>query len=410
MEEALAAVDRGDMAAAVGAWEDAWLAAGTLKARLDGRRVAAVSLLEALPPDEAERAHELEGELAAVTVSHAARWRSVTGVIAEAGRRLAPRERHEVAQPRPAPVPSAPEPTPIPVAVTAIEVAVAPGPSFVEATPAPLPAGSAEPPTAGIGARRRVSRIAVLVIVGLAVVGGTLAGAIGSLFSDQGTVSDLDRQVSAGADSQPDATAASRTASASASASPSAPWRSTAGSAVALPLLVTVDLHPVGPLRPDELPITRIIGTPEVVPFPTSFDRSLRLIGALAGVCFELAAPTTDRASSMAFDLHLGESGSDGKLGFVLVPSDEPQAIGVALDLLTAPELDRDAWYRVVVTSRADAGRIEMTPLGDGQPVLEADLVADPTILVTSSDEACLQSTLSSAEAFLHVDNLRIER
>lgn len=260
--------------------------------------------------------------------------------------------------------------------------------------------------TAGKGARRRATAaVALVVVVSLAAVGGMLAVSIGSLGRDAGSAATGNPDPLGGSDGESPASAATRTASVTPSASDSRP-----GSTSAPPLVATVDLHPVGPVDPAELAIARIIGVPEVVPFPTPFDRSIRLTGAAAGLCFELPAPGAVDASSIAFDAHLGEVGSDGTLVVILAAADDgAEAIPLTVDLSAARELDRDAWFRFVVTSGGDDGQLVVTPLGSDDPVLDRALSPDPTIVPTSNDQTCIQSALPD-ETSLFVDNLRVER
>jgi hypothetical protein len=482
VEEALDAVSSTDAAAAIRAWDDAWLAAGTLDTRLDSMREATAALLRAVPSDETERSLELEHELSALTESQAERWRSITDGLVEAGRRLPAGHAPETILPAGSGSPSS-GPTRVPTSTPAIAVAVPlpihvpdrrtisvtparrsrsgaaavpvaatasstkaptvvrtkggpssppqtavvpevrpgktliPAPPPVGATAAPAPAvrvtsredrsaaGGMRVSSVGTGARRRGKAVAAFaVVVGLAAIGGMLAVSLGQLGQDVGSEVTTNDGPVGGAGGDPSASAATRAATASPSTSGAG-----SGSATAPPLFVTFDLHPVGPVDPVELPIARIIGTPEVVPFPTPFDRSLRLTGAAAGACFELPAPETTGASSMAFDVYLGEVASNGTLVIVLAADDGAAAIPLTVDLSVAGELDRDTWYRVEVTSTGDSGQLMVTPVGGGQAILEATLSADPTISPTSTDRACIQSALPDA-ASIFVDNLRVER
>jgi hypothetical protein len=181
------------------------------------------------------------------------------------------------------------------------------------------------------------------------------------------------------------------------------------GSVTAPPLFLTFDLHRVGPLDPAEPSIARIIGTPEVVPFPTPFDRSLRLTGPEAGVCFQLPAPETSGASSMAFDVHLGEVASDGMLLVILAAGDDAEAVALAVDLAAARELDRDAWYRFVVTGEGGSGQLVVTPVGNDQAILGVALRADRTIPPTPIGQTCIEAALPNTASLL-IDNLRVER
>ncbi len=284
------------------------------------------------------------------------------------------------------------------------------------ATAAPVPAaeaasdpgrpatGSPQMSSAGRGDRRRGAGLAGLaVVVVLAAVGGMLAVSIGQLGRDVGSAATAGADPVGGAGGEPSPSAATGTATVFPSAGAGV------GSATAPQLFLTFDLHPVGPLDPVELSVARIIGTPEVVPFPTPFDRSLRLAGASAGACFELPGSETTSASSMAFDVHLDEVGSDGMLQVVLAADDGAGARPLAIDLAAARELDRDAWYRFEVTIVGGAGHLVVAPVSGGQAILEATLRTDPGDAPLSTDQACVQSALPVG-ASLSIDNLRVER
>lgn len=271
------------------------------------------------------------------------------------------------------------------------------GPAAV-AVPAQREPARPEPSVAGNGARRRRTVTAALIVgVGLVLGGVLLAGTIGPLARDSDGVPDREADLPAGAVGE-GGSAASLAAS-----TPSSPPRSRS-------TFVTFDLHPVGLLDPEEVPITRIIGAPEVAPFPTPFDRSLRLVGEAAGVCIEHASPSQADAPSMAFDLHLGEAGAGGTLAFALPATGDGPAVGLALDLAMLDQLDRDSWYRLTVTGADQGGRLEVTPVGGDRPTLGVELGVDPTIVPTSTDELCIQSALKASEASVFVDNLRADR
>ena len=186
------------------------------------------------------------------------------------------------------------------------------------------------------------------------------------------------------------------------------PGQSPSGTSVPSSNVITVDLHPIGSLDPEELPITRIIGSPEVAAFPTPFDRSLRLRGeAAAGLCIGLASSSPEGPSSIAFDIHLGEAGAGGRLVFAL--PEGGQVTGLALDLATLEQLDHEAWYRLTATAEGRAGRLEVRRAENAGPVLEADLAGDATINPTPADEVCVSGSLSAPDASLFVDNLSVE-
>lgn len=499
-----------DADAAKGAWEDTWLAAGALRARIDGSRDAARAWLNALPTAEAERARELEEQLRVATDTVEARWRSVAEDIEGAGTRLAARGAHEelpgaVASAHAAPdrttprspadihAPSVPAPVPLPVAVPVPVAAPVPAPftasaeplttsagTTIEAShparpekpmpapdptpaprvtpppvamptppptatsppvpmpdpapraapppvPMPAPAPAATPPPAARAgtarstrtetpartappARRRSSArgtiaAALAAVLGTVLGGWMITGSIGPVASDSGKVAEGGPGLGEVTDGDSSAAAALPTASAPdlSSQSPGLPDS-------VPPTILGVDLHPVGPLDPEELPVTRIIGVPEVVPFPTSFDRSLRLRGDAAGICVALPSPSHGGASSITLDMYLDDAGTDGRVVFAGTMTGAGPDVGLALDLATLERLDRGAWYRLAVTGEGEAGRLGIARLGDDRPVLEAELVVDATTVPTSSDEVCIQSSLRSSEAFLFIDNLRVDR
>lgn len=428
------------------AWERSWLAAGVLRARIEGSRDAARSWLRALPPGEDERATELHEELLAVEASLQAKWRSIEEALRVAGQRLARRpglrrraaataigQRPSVpaavavALPIPiaapdrvvihvqTPVPtrsssqlavvssgaptSAPvrpmEPAPIPAPARPDPRAEWAGPSVPTAM---VPAEMTAPPAMTSERAGRPGRAAGLLI---AVAALGLAAGIFAVNRLPGAVANRTSDPAGVTDPGVDATAA---------AGIEAPLPSTsAGAPASPPIVITVDHHRVGPLDPEEHPFTRIIGAPEVAAFPTPFDRSLRLPGVASGFCFALSPLSEGGASSMAFDLHLGESPGVGRLTFAL-PHDGSAAAGLGLDLATFGELDHEAWYRLTVTGGGTPGRVEVTALGDPRPLLSAELGGDATFVPMRTDEVCIQASHESPEASLLIDNLRVDR
>lgn len=263
------------------------------------------------------------------------------------------------------------------------------------------PRARPEPANTGSAPRGKgLAAMALIVIVATAVIGSVLAAIIGPLGRDP-RVGDSPSEVPA-ADSDTRATPSMRSLAAEAS-----PRQSPSGTSIPSSNVVTVDLHPIGSLDPEELPTTRIIGSPEVAAFPTPFDRSVRLRGEAAGLCIGLASSSREGPSSIAFDIHLGEAGAGGRLVFALPQGG--QVTGLRLDLVTLEQLDREAWYRLTVTAVGTAGRLEVTRVGDAGPVLEADLAGDATINPTPADEVCISASLSASEASLFVDNLSVE-
>lgn len=310
----------------------------------------------------------------------------------------------------------APSPSRLAVATTATATEAPPAPTTrtpPTAPPdapgqsnAPIPAAPArapEPAAGGASGRRRgTAAVALVAIVGIALAGGMVAGVIGPIGSDS-------EDAGGRAPSTTPAPSSDAAIAAPGSATPPSPQESPTGSDVRPPTVITVDLHPVGPLDPEELPFTRIIGAPEVATFPTSFDRSLRLTGTAAGFCVALASASTSRAQSMGFDLHLRKAGGLGRLAVGLPPNGPASATGLAIDLAALGGLDPEAWYRLTVTG-GEPGRLEVTGVEDDRLVLEAELGGDATMVPVSTDEVCIHASLQSPEASLLVDNLRVDR
>lgn len=448
VEDVLAAALSADANAAGSAWEDAWLSAGALRTRAEGARDAAITQLREIPPSEVERMLELEQDLAAVVASHDARWQTIVDGIAEAGRRVAANGAHEppperpvsaiaVSAVAPAPPPHAPAAgggvVPVPVgapdrAIAVVAAVAAPPPVKAVTSRSPQhrterqqpispaatihPASTAAEPIARARpelpakptARRRRTAIVAAMLVSFVVVGGSvLVRAIGQLRTDAEMATNRDAGLPAvvGGVTSPSASRAVQEPS----SSPASPTETGAVPAVSLDF----DMHRIGSLDVDELPISRLVGTPEVAAFPSPFDRSLRLTGPAAGVCLERPG-TVSPVASMAFDLHLGEAGSAGSLTVAgLSAAGAGPASGLTIDLAAFGELDRDAWYRVIVSSTGASGRVTVRTLDDDRHVLDAELVGDEALAPTSRVEACLSSSALPTDASVFVDNLRLD-
>ncbi|MBA2632142.1 MAG: hypothetical protein H0U86_03955, partial [Chloroflexi bacterium] len=250
------------------------------------------------------------------------------------------------------------------------------------------------------GRRRGVAAAALVVAAGVVLTGALLAGTIGPFARDPDGAGDREGGLAAVVDGGTESPSASMQGS---------PLASATGSDVPPTVLLTIDEHEMGPLDPEKVPITRVAGAPEVVAFPSAFDRSLRIAGPVAGICVERSAPPRGSAPSVAFDIHLGDAGEGGRLAIGVAASGDAPAIGMDLDLATLAGLDRAEWYRLTATAQDGAGRLEIARAGDGRPVLEADVGTDATIVPASANEVCLQSSLQAPDASLLIDNLRVD-
>lgn len=168
---------------------------------------------------------------------------------------------------------------------------------------------------------------------------------------------------------------------------------------------VTFDLHPIGPLEPAEISVTRIIGRPEVVSIPSPFDRSMRLAGASSGIC--VAAPAARADSSIAFDVLLSGATGDGRLAIGVAATTTVPARGFSVDLARL-ELAPGAWYRLLLTSDGSAAILTVTHRG-GEALLEMELAGDEPLASTSTSDSCLHVSLRGSDASVLVDNLRVQ-
>lgn len=170
---------------------------------------------------------------------------------------------------------------------------------------------------------------------------------------------------------------------------------------------ISFDLHPIGPLDPEEVPVARIVGEPEVVSVPSPFDRSLRMSGATAGIC--VAAPALQgRSSSIAFDLLVSGATSGGSLGIGLAATDTAQAGGYSVELARL-DLAPEGWYRLTAASDGSVG-ILIVADRSGRSLLQTELAADASFAPTSAGERCLWASLRGADASVLVDDLQVDR
>jgi hypothetical protein len=217
----------------------------------------------------------------------------------------------------------------------------------------------------------------------------------------------IGRQPDAAADGSPDrAGIADPAATIPSTGTAPSPSTSSVGAQDPPPTVLTVDEHPVGPVDPEELQVMRVIGAPEVVAFPSAFDRSLRLGGPAAGLCLPSAAPSTAEGSALTLDLHLGELGTGAGR---LVVSFAGRATGLTLDLASLATLDRSAWHRLAVTSADGVGRATVFTVADDRPVLDVGLEAGASDVPATAGEVCLHAELQATGTSLFVDNLRVD-
>jgi hypothetical protein len=164
----------------------------------------------------------------------------------------------------------------------------------------------------------------------------------------------------------------------------------------------------VGALDGASEAITSPVGLNEVVPFPSPFDRSIRMSGS-GSHRFCVSLPDL-RAGGVSVSLDLyAESLPFGVVEIEAVPSDGPATTTRIPEELTA-SLVPGRWYQLAAQWQPDgAGTIVIS---DG---LAAELIGDlaPASLATSAgtDEGlCLSASGIASDGELMLDNLRVEQ
>ena len=241
-----------------------------------------------------------------------------------------------------------------------------------------------------------VVAVAVAVLLG----GGVVVGTVGRFAADQGTSPgdgpSGDGPPGGATDGSP---GAGETYTGRADPTPVA--------TTVLPLRVGFDLHPVGPIDPDELPVVSYAGQLEIVPFPTAFDRSLRFTAPAGELC--LAAPGPRAAWRIGLDVRVDGDPAEGRLHIGFGPTDSAAGTAVAFDLVGTAALEPATWYSLSI-SRADGGaHVEVAPreAGGRSEILELGQAGTG---IPPFEEACLAVVLDDGGAAVLVDNLRIDR
>jgi hypothetical protein len=164
----------------------------------------------------------------------------------------------------------------------------------------------------------------------------------------------------------------------------------------------------VGALEGASEAITSPVGLNEVVPFPSPFDRSIRMTGSGSHrFCVSLPDLLAGEVS-VSLDLY-AESLPFGVVEIEAVPSDGPATTTRIPEELTA-SLVPGRWYELAAQWQPDgAGTIVIS---DG---LAAELIGDlaPASLATSAgtDEGlCLSASGIASDGELMLDNLRVEQ
>jgi len=363
-----------------GTWTDAWDAASWLIARADTSRDAVARALWPPPPERARASFEqFHEELAELMKAYLAERASVEEKLMAAG------------QPSVVSAPSRGT-SGLPRGWRAVSQV----PALVGSLAAGLFRGwrGVPMPSALVGAA-----IAVVVVAGGLVVLGRApeTGLLGGQGSPEQT-----RGTDGGAGA-PHASAATP--------APAATPTPDGGSEPAAPSVrasLDFDTLRIGALQGANDAITNIVGVNEVVPFPSPFDRSVRMVGSgTHQLCISIPG-LEPREVSIAVDLY-AESLPFSALELAAVPSDGPAtATGIPPELVTS--LLPGRWYHLGARWQPGTpGTIEIRDGQGGELISELAPVSEVTPAATF-EGVCLSTSGMAADGELMLDNLRVEQ
>jgi hypothetical protein len=344
------------------AWDDAWWATGWLIARAETSRDAAAKALwhVAAEPDTAA-SDELTGELVALLEE----YRGVRSVMEE---RLATAAGRITG--RPAPVP------------------------MVER------ARRLRPALVGAGA---IAAVVVLALGAAALTGAGLPGpgSSGGVAATDGNGGILGGAGGPGGSRAPAATPV-------AVVTPEPTPLPTQPPPPAVLASVSFDELRIGMLEGATDRIGPVTGRPEVVAFPTPFDRSVRLAGSQPQRFCVPLEPLDADAISVAVDLYSDESLRSGRLELSMSPSGaDPSTANVPLELLGG--MAAGEWHLLVVAwAPGEQANVAIgDPAREEVRTLSLPLAANP---VGADGAVCVTTAGMASGAELLLDNLRVEQ
>jgi hypothetical protein len=414
----------GSYLAAARAWRAAWVELSKLRVRINAYRNAAAAWMRSSPAHEAERVAEIEADLARTLTELHARWTMTAEALDAAGRlvselrdlavpadiRVAVRMIRSTSVPVPVTAPSPDDEAPstrqevnsatqvarvAAAATAAIPAPLQPAhrrppaeaPASVRSTPRTLPTAPdtrSQPAAARRGRTWRHVLLAGSLAAGLVVGGAALVAAFDLLSSGRDAGQDS-RGITASPSGSDDVQQSSLTPQSSPT------------------VALTFDLHPVGPFDPAELPTVDAIGAVEIVPFPTAFDRSLRLTAPGARICF--AVPGDATLSRISFDLQLEQGRPSARLD---LRNDGATGIALALEL-DALDLAHGDWYRLAIDHdiHGDVDRPLMSIEDRPAIRIPTTVGAEP---LPGESAACLELTGRAPGDSLLIDDVRLGR
>lgn len=352
------------------AWDAAWWATGWLVIRAESSRDAASKLLWRRAADDSHP--ELSAEFRRGLASYDAELRTVDMGLIASGRRIAlleagPEVRRAASPPRRRAL------LPIVAAAALLVAVVGIGSGAIDR----LVPGGGGPPAAGDAEAAGSERGAVL--------GG-----------GPGTSADPAAEATPDASATP---AATPDASAAAPATPAATPDAVLAS-------VEFDTMRMGALE-EGSGITDLAGRPEVVSFPSPFDRSLRLAGdGSSGFCL---APSLEPGAAIVLTVDLyPEMTPAGSLEIVLATGVGDHAL-VSLPLTLLADEPPERWYRASISwPGAGEAQLELRDVGDGRLVTSESL-ASRAAPAGGSGSVCVSVVGSPPEGGILLDNVTVE-
>jgi len=345
----------GGVALSASAWGDAWDAASWMIARADTSRDAVARALWPPPPERSRAGFEqFRAQLTDLMMGYLAARTAVEQRLAAAG---------------------------LPVR--------APTPGKVETRALPGPRRVPRRSAAVLGAVAAV----VVIASGLAIVGGRAPET--AILGGQGGPEQT-RGASGGAGET------------EASAATPAPDGGSEPAAPSVRADLDFDMLRVGTLQGASDAIADIAGVNEVVPFPSPFDRSVRMVGSGTHQFCVSILGLEPREVSIAVDLYAG-SLPLGAFELAAVPSNGPAtATGIPPELVTS--LLPGRWYHLSARWQPGTpGTIEIRDGQGGELVSELAPASDVTPAATL-EGVCLSASGMASDGELMLDNLRVEQ
>jgi hypothetical protein len=179
--------------------------------------------------------------------------------------------------------------------------------------------------------------------------------------------------------------------------------------APALSTLVEFDtLRMGGVVVADE--IIAVEGRPEVVSFPSPFDRSVRLAGAdPGGLCFDTGG-LQDARTVVSVDLYPEAPLGNAAMAVALGAADTaPSQVSVSLRPLATEPIER--WYRVTTTWVPDGMvEVELWDVAAERAVARDGLTKEQVTGTEPAGSVCLTVAEMATDSGVLLDNLRIEQ